>query len=943
MKFKHSIKHLFIGALLGGVVMAQPAYAEILDSPALKAVVQEAQKLIDADKLEEAQKVYLKYIEANSNDGVAQYRIAEFYLEAGAAIAAQTSIEKARSLGVSSADSAVLLAKAYLGQQKYSEAEKELDGVTIAADQLYDALIVRGDSKMGQKLYEEAVVQYSEAIIIDATRFNGHLGMAQSYLRMRQHDQALESITRALEVGSDQSGVHFTAGLISRAFGRSDDALGYFSTAIDLYGRNIVARLERASLLVDMKKHEEAQKDLDVIYSHLPGNQMANYISAVILSHQGDFAGAEKMLQSSHDLVEGFLPAQITKGFVAYQLGNYATAVTYLSRVIDAVPGHNQVRMVLAAAQLKSGRPADALITLAPVENGDEPLDGKMAGLLGTIYMNLGDAAKGTEYLTIAAESQPENEEVLTRLALGQHAIGEDDAAVAGLENIATNGVAEESNMRAAILLALIERGRGNYAAARKAARILIESRPEDPVGYNIMGVIDLSEKKYAEAEEKFLQALDLEPKYFAARRNLAEIYETAGKLADAERELRRVLGDSRDDIRAVVALARLKVKQSNFQAAVDFARQAVDLKSDAERLRFLLADALLANNNIDEAHKVMLAAERDFPNSSLIGRKLGQIQILSKDFDGAIGTYGRLLDNDPDNTDLYREYGNALLRAGFSERSRLVLLRGRDIATEKGLSTLGFLADLVTIEKSLGNYEAALTYAHDIRKLYPDAEISGVVLGEIYMANKQYENAIAAYGTALDAGMDSSKLRIGLATSQNLSGDTISAKKTLADWIANNPEDALARVALGDIYLGSGDNVSAIAQYERILADGHDNPIILNNLAWAYMQVDDRRAKETAERAYNIGHKLPEFADTLGWILLRMENNPSRAITLFQEAIKGKPFKAIYHYHLGLALLADNKSAEALNALVKATDLSQKFDGYEDARSRITQMKASE
>ena len=72
----------------------------------------------------------------------------------------------------------------------------------------------------------------------------------------------------------------------------------------------------------------------------------------------------------------------------------------------------------------------------------------------------------------------------------------------------------------------------------------------------------------------------------------------------------------------------------------------------------------------------------------------------------------------------------------------------------------------------------------------------------------------------------------------------------------------------------------------------------MLNNLAWAYQQVKDARALETAERAYKLAPDNAAIADTLGWILVE-QGNTKRGIEVLQKAVTAAPKIASYRYHL--------------------------------------------
>ena len=79
------------------------------------------------------------------------------------------------------------------------------------------------------------------------------------------------------------------------------------------------------------------------------------------------------------------------------------------------------------------------------------------------------------------------------------------------------------------------------------------------------------------------------------------------------------------------------------------------------------------------------------------------------------------------------------------------------------------------------------------------------------------------------------------------------------------------------------------------------DNVLVLNNLAWAYQQVKDPRALETAERAYKLKPDNAAVADTLGWMLVE-QGNTTRGLELLQKAVAAAPKALEIRYHLAQA-----------------------------------------
>ena len=80
-----------------------------------------------------------------------------------------------------------------------------------------------------------------------------------------------------------------------------------------------------------------------------------------------------------------------------------------------------------------------------------------------------------------------------------------------------------------------------------------------------------------------------------------------------------------------------------------------------------------------------------------------------------------------------------------------------------------------------------------------------------------------------------------------------------------------------------------------------------------------------------------PEGEDTLGWVQLR-KGAYEDAIASFSRAVERNPNNPVYHYHLGLAYLQSGDKQRARAELQRALEISQDFNGAEDARKQLAQ-----
>jgi Flp pilus assembly protein TadD len=195
----------------------------------------------------------------------------------------------------------------------------------------------------------------------------------------------------------------------------------------------------------------------------------------------------------------------------------------------------------------------------------------------------------------------------------------------------------------------------------------------------------------------------------------------------------------------------------------------------------------------------------------------------------------------------------------------------------------------------------------------------------------KRTNEAVAVLEKSLAARPDS-QVASELAQIARATGDSKKATTILANWLVKKPDDVAIRNQLAEVLLSSGDEAGARREYETLLKQTPENPLVLNNLGWTLQKDDPARAISLVSLAAKISPGSSNIADTLGW--LKMRNGDSKgALPLFQHAHSVSPGNPSIAYHLALALDATGKRADAKALLQSTLAKNAKFDGVEDAK----------
>lgn len=199
-------------------------------------------------------------------------------------------------------------------------------------------------------------------------------------------------------------------------------------------------------------------------------------------------------------------------------------------------------------------------------------------------------------------------------------------------------------------------------------------------------------------------------------------------------------------------------------------------------------------------------------------------------------------------------------------------------------------------------------------------------------------QRAVAADEAAL--ALDRSSRRVNrLAGALAASGAADRAVSLLDSWLVEQPEDGVAWSNLGMIQQQQNRVDQALAAYEQAVVHAEPNAVILNNMAWLYLDRNGARALELATRAYELAPSRAEIVDTYGWVLFQ-QGRQAEGLSALQQALIIAPRNAEIALHVGEALIAMQRSDEARPMLERVVRDNPGSPFAEDARALLDRLR---
>jgi tetratricopeptide (TPR) repeat protein len=848
-------------------------------------------------------------LQKTPGDAEARYLLGITYHDSRDYRSAEQELRRALEFGYDRGKVMPVLARSLLA---LGEFQKVLDlvpqsGNASAAVQA-DTLTLRARALAGLRQNEKVRELLAQALVLQPDFADALLALARHAAGERKLDEASSLVERALQGAPRGVDAWLMKGDLARL--RSDKAglIAANEKVIDIDPTNVIARLNIASQHIADEKIEEARKLVAQARTLSPGNVMTLYTQALIEVRVRDFKAANDAIQQVLKVAPDHLPSVLLAGAIKAELGSYGQAQTHLTTVLERAPGNLYARKLMISALARSGQTQRAMevlqagLKLTP----EEP---QLLSVAGELYLQGGEFGKAAEYFERAAKRNPQD--ALARSRLDATAYQPDMVLVV-------------SHLR-----------RGNYDQALRAMGSLEKKQPNNPATFNLKAMIYLGKKDIPNARKQLERALELQPAFLAAARNLAQLDLQEKNQKAARGRLEAVLGKDQGNVPALLALAELGPALGATQSEqVDWLERARKANPQSVQPPLMLARLYSQAGDTKKALELAQQVQAGNPENPQFLDLLGTAQLGAGQKDQALITFHKLVKLQPNSpAALYRLAG---VQAAAAQHDAAEEMLQKSLALKPDFTDA--LVALVPLQLRAKRYAQAMTTVRQIQKQNPKAPIGYALEGDVLMAEKKFPLAVKAYEAAQGMTVNSS-FRVRLHKAYLAAGMAQEGDARLAQWIKEAPDDTLIRLYAAESSLGRADYKGAITHYEWLLQKQADNVMLLNNLAWAYFQTKDTRALQTAERVHKLAPEDPSVADTLA-IQLIEGGNHKRGIELLEKAAKAAPEVAEIRYHLAQGWIKAGDNRKARGEIERALSMNQKFSGYEEAQKLLKQLK---
>ena len=755
------------------------------------------------------------------------------------------------------------------------------------------AHVERGEVYLKDEKFQEASLEFRNAIQIDEKFAPAHWGLARAYEGLQRFQEALEELRKTTELDANNLDARVKLGnyYIAAAKGHPEmvaEAERLAKEILQKDSNHVEGHILMGSVFYAQNEHEKAFAEINHAIE-LDPKRVESYLSlARFYIVTNDQAKAEETYQRAISVNNASGLAHTEYGKYLVQLNRSADAEAEMRKAIEVEPTNRASHFVLASFYLVNKQLDKAEVAYKALADLDRDKPEGRA-VLADFYSSINRLDEAASiYQEIVAKS-PDFTQGRYRLGEIMLMRGDTQGAMAQIDEV----LKKDQHDRQALLLRARVRAQTGQSNDLQAA------------------VEDLKEVLVQEPNSR-------PGLYFMAQANfnLGNMDQARAFAGDLERNYPDYLPAKLMQVQISLAMGDAKAAQRFASELLDRLNQtAPDRSSSPQMLAEIRAKAYLSRGSAEFDQGNTQAARKDFtmardaaPRDTYPYISLAAVSLAENNVDEAAGFYENALSIDGTNFNAL----SGLIRL-YAQKNELNKAHARIDQVVNAYPTNASLhylnAQAYGFERNSSQAEAELRKTLDLDPNYIAAYSA---LGALFINTNQQDRAIAEYQKILERRPDN-------ATAYTLIGMLDDSRKN---------------------YDAAADN------YRKALGKDQNAVIAANNLAWLYAVNGKGNLDEAVRLAQGVVQKnpnIPGFVDTLGWVYYKKGlygaavEQLQKAVSLDERAAKsanGTP-AANYQYHLGMALKARGDKEAARRALEQAVRLSEKVPFAEAAEAR--------
>jgi tetratricopeptide (TPR) repeat protein len=766
-----------------------------------------------------------------------------------------------------------------------------------------------------------------------------YLEKAQTYFEKGDLDKARIETKNVLQINSTNAEAAEARYLLAQLAERDrnyQQMFGELSAALEINPNLTKAEIKLIQLLAGVNQLDKAKEHVEKILQREPNNAEAYSSRAMILIREKNPDEALVQAKKALELQPGLVTASAAVASI-YMDSDPEKAEQALAESMKLNPDDIGLRVIQIQVLSKHNKTEEviaafkALIAKKPDELG-------YTVELANYYIEHQRLDDAEALLREAIKQKPDNDDAKLRLVefLGKQR--KPEIAIAQLEQYVA---ADPDSYKLSAALARVYAGGGQIDKALETYQRTVDKKSgRDGEGIdarNRIIEILLAQKKIPEAEKRLAEVLNLEPENTDALFARAQLALNNNDATSAIADLRSILKNSSDSIPALLLMGAAQERIGSIDLALDNYRKVIQANPDSVVALANAARLQLAQNQVDDAQKMLEHARKLAPDNLDVARSLADVYSRKKMWKEALEICEQLQLNS--KTAPAGFYLAGVVRLQNQELPAAIELFKKALDKEpRAIEPLQGLMTAYFVNKQSDQAEA---YLEKHVQAYPDQLHAQELLGALYRQVKKYPEAVQTLEGVLQKEPGRISTYRELAQVYTAQGKKEQIAPLFARGLEKNPDDVDLLVLQAQDFQNNGKYQNALDNYNKLVKLQPSSAVLKNNLA--ALLIERFNTPENLQRAESLTSGFaesnnPYFIDTLGWLQYQLKNYP-QAISLLEGAQKkGANFPEL-HYHLGMSYLSNSMPDKAKVELSKALENKGDFEGRGQAEAAFKKL----
>ena len=276
---------------------------------------------------------------------------------------------------------------------------------------------------------DEAAQLAREWIQAEPEQPQAHRMLALALQQQGQHDAAMASLQRGLELAPDNAEMHLQHAGLLLALRQFDAAGSALDRTAELNPNELGAYLMQAHLALSRNDVDEAERITRTAARVDDGNPEVVALQGMVALRRNDAERALALLSAASQALPNDPRIVYALGFAYLGKGMLAFAEQAFRRVLELNPGLTSLQGLLVQLALRQGNTEGAADTLRQVLDNPDTATPAMRRLAGELELQSGRPLQALEHLLPVFEQSPADRQTLQLLLMAWQRLGREQQA----------------------------------------------------------------------------------------------------------------------------------------------------------------------------------------------------------------------------------------------------------------------------------------------------------------------------------------------------------------------------------------------------------------------------------------------------------------------------------------------------------------------------------